>query len=212
MPGLAGYGGAVVFGAQASTPFTNEAMTETVTDTVFTVTDAARSMWDDTAAFVVQKDTAGNGTFITQPASGYTINHAIGRVTFAVAIGGSDIVRVSAGSFFTKTTVARAREWSLDVERQLEEDTELGSAWETFLPILGKGSGSVKLNWESGWFAQMMSTTPRIVLSLQVSTAAAQSYEFTALLSKNGINAGVKGLVDEEFTFQSVGPVNYLDR
>lgn len=186
-------------------------MTETTADTVFTITDAAKSMWDDTASFTVQKDTAGNGTFVTQAASTYTIDYAIGRVTFLSAIGASDVVRVS-GKYFTKTLAARAKEWTLDIEKILEDDSEFGSAWESYLPILGKASGTVKLNWASGWFAQLSQTTPRMVLSLQVSTAENRAYEFQCLLQKQGVSAAVKGLVEEELNFQSVGPVSYMDR
>lgn len=211
MAGLAGYGGAVYYGAQTSTTFTNAAMTETTADTVFTITDATKSMWDDTASFTVEKDTAGNGVFVTQAASTYSINYAIGRVTFLSAIGASDVVRVS-GKYFTKTQAARAKEWSLDIERMLETDSEFGASWETNLPILGKASGSVKLNWASGWFAQLSQTAPRMVLALFVSTSAAQSYEFQCLLQKQGVGAQVAGLVEEELGFQSVGPVNFMDR
>ncbi len=212
MPGIAGYGGAVYYGAQTSTSFTNEAMTEQAGDnTNFIITDATKSMWDDTATTTIQKDTAGNGVFVTQ--TDLVINHAIGKVTFNTAIGASDVVRASAGKYFTKTQVARAKEWSLDIERNVEEDTEFGSAWESNLPILGKGSGSVKLNYaNSTWFTQITSATPRLVLALFVDYTALKSYEFTALLSKQGIGASVKGLLEEELNFTSSGFVNYVDR
>lgn len=206
--GIAGYGGAVYYGAQTSTSFTEEAMTDAGDDTVFTITDATKSMWDDTATTTVEVDDGGGYDVVT---SGFTINYAIGRVTFDAALGASDTVRVS-GKYFTKTQVARAKEWTLDIEKSMEDDTEFGSAWESSLAILGKGSGSVKLNWASGWLAQLASSTPRIVMSLFVSTSADQAYEFVALLSKQGVSASVKGLVEEELSFQSVGPVNYMDR
>lgn len=208
MAGLPGYGGAVYYGAQTSSSFTEEAMTDAGDDTTFTITDATKSMWDDTASFTVEVDDGGGYDPV---ASGFTINYAIGRVVFDEALGATDTVRVS-GKYFTKTEVARAKEWSLDIEKALEDDTEFGSSWESSIPILGKASGSVKVNWAAGWFAQLSSTTPRIVLSLQVSTANAISYEFQALLAKQGVSASVKGLVEEELAFQSVGPVNYMDR
>lgn len=207
MAGLAGYGGSVYYGAQTSTSFSNEAMTDAGDDTTFTITDATKSMWDDTAALTVEKDTAGNGVFVAQASTLYTVHWAIGRVVFLSAIGASDVVRVS-GKYFTKTQVARAKEWSLDIERSVEEDTEFGSSWETSIAVQGKGSGTVKLNWASGWLAQLSSTTPRLVMSLRVDST--KRYEFVALLSKDGVSANVKGLVEEELGFMSADRVHYL--
>lgn len=207
MAGLAGYKGRVYFGAQTSTTFTNEAMTDAGDDTTFTITNAAKSMWDDTASFTIQKDTAGNGVFVTQTA--LTIDYAIGRVRFDSAIGASDVVRAS-GKFFTKTAVAEAHEWSLEVERALEDDSAFGDTWETFVPVLGKGSGSVKLHWlDASWRTQLASTTPRLVLALYVDYDNNKRYEFGALLNKDGVSAAVKGLVEEELGFQSTGRVFY---
>lgn len=207
MAGIAGYKARVYFGAQTSTSFTNEAMTDAGDDITFTITDATKSMWDDTASFTVEKDTAGNGTFVAQTA--LTIDYAIGRVRFDSAIGASDVVRVS-GKYFTKTVVAEAHEWSLDVERALESDTAFGDSWETLIPVLGKGSGSIKLHWlDDSWRTQLASATPRLVLALFVDYDNNKRYEFGALLNKDGIGAAAKGLVEEELGFTSTGRVFY---
>lgn len=209
MAALPGYGGAVYYAAQTSTSMTNEACTDAGDQLNYTITDTAKRLMDDTATTVVQKDTAGNGVFVTQTA--YTINYAIGTITFTSAIGASDVVRVSTGKYFTATQVAEAHEWSLDIEKSLEDDTVFGDTWETSIPVMGKASGSVKLHWaDASFLTQLASTTPRLVMVLYVATSGSKRYQFYALLSKDGISAAVKGLVEESIDFTSTGPVNYV--
>lgn len=209
MAGIAGYDGAVYFGAQTSTSFSNEAMTDAGDDTTFTITDASKSMWDDTATTTVEVDDGGGYDVVT---SGFTINYAIGRVVFDAALGASHTVRVS-GKYFTKTQVARAKAWTLDIERSLVDDTEFGSAWESVKPITGKASGTVKLNWQNGaWRTQLASTTPRVVLALFTDYSELLSYEFVALLDKNTIAASVQSILEEDIAFRAAGPVNYVNR
>ena len=209
MAGLAGYKGDLYVGAQTSTTFTNEAMSEPLADNLlFQVTNAAKSMWDDTAVTTVQRD-QGTGTWIAATAGTYEIDYAIGRVRFLTALGASEAVRVS-GKYFTKTKVAGAKEWSLDIERSIEDDTEFGSAWETGVAVLGKGAGSVKLNWQNAaWMTQIASTTPRLVLALYTDYANNRRYEFGALLTKDSVGASVKGLLEEDLAFQSTGRIFY---
>lgn len=207
MAGLPGYGGAVYLAAQTSTSLTNEACTNSGDDTTYQVTNGAKRLLDDSATTTVQLNPLGVGAWGV--VTNYTIDYATGRVTFDAANNPADTIRFSTAKYFTATEAARAKEWTLDIERAVEDDTEFGSSWETSLATLGKASGSVKLNWSAGNLAQIASTTPRFVIQLFVDEANTKRYQFYALLSKDGVSANVKSLVEEELAFQSAGKVSY---
>ena len=203
--GLKGYNGAVYIAAQTSLTLTNEACTDSGDDTTFYVTNAAKRYLDDTAAFTVEVDDGGGW----DPAPSYTLQHAGGVIVFDSPLGAGDIVRIS-GAYLPVAQVARATEWSLDIEKSIEQDTEFGSSWESNVMLLGKASGSFKGNWQNGtWFTQLKSTTPRMVVVLYTDTTQNMRYEFMALLNKDSVAAAVAGLVEEEVAFQSVGQVHY---
>lgn len=205
MAGIAGWRGAVYQASGSSTTFTNEATTDAGDHLTYTITNAAKRMWDDTASFTVERQVGGMGGWTTM--TNVTIDYVGGVITFASANGATDVIRVS-GKYFTITEVARAKKWTLDIEVNTEDESEFGDGWEEPAILQGKASGSITLNWaDDAWLPDP--TAGKTVLVLYTHYVNAYRYELYARLTKDGLPVEVGSLINEELAFTATGEAYY---
>lgn len=103
-------------------------------------------------------------------------------------------------------------EWSADIERAIEDDTEFGDTWEASVATIGKGGGSLKGRWGADGTQQGALQTAVLngtTVALRLYVNASNYYSGTAYITKLGPSATVKGLVEVEFSFQFTGAVTY---
>ena len=119
----------------------------------------------------------------------------------------------NAASFrLTAAIVLEMAEWSLDVERAIEDDTEFGDTWEAGVPTLGKAGGSVKGRWGVDGTQQLAMQNAMLngtTVAARFYVNAANYYSATCYVTKIGPAAQVKGLVEVEYTLQATGAVTY---
>jgi hypothetical protein len=108
--------------------------------------------------------------------------------------------------------ILEMNEWSADIERAIEEDTEFGDAWESGVATVGKGAGSIKGNWDMTGTQQAALQTACLngtTVSLRLYTDSTHYYSGSAYITKVSPGATVKGLVTVDVSFQFTGTVSY---
>lgn len=109
-------------------------------------------------------------------------------------------------------TILEMGEWSLDVERGLEDDTEFGDSWEALVATIGKASGSMKGRWGADGTQQAAMQNAVLngtTVALRLYVNASNYYSGTAYVTGFSPSATVKGLVEQEYKFQFTGAVTY---
>lgn len=119
----------------------------------------------------------------------------------------------NAASFKLSTSIVlEMGEWSLDLERATEEDTEFGDTWESVVSTLGKASASVKGRWDMTGTQQAALQTALLngtTITPRLYTDSTHYYSGTAYVTKITPSANVKGLVEVDVSIQFTGAVTY---
>lgn len=103
-------------------------------------------------------------------------------------------------------------EWSVDIERGLEEDTEFADTWESNVATIGKWSGSLKGNWGADATQQGLLQSGHLAgttIALRLYVNASNYYAGNCYITKMGPSATVKGLVEVSFDFTGTGALAY---
>lgn len=109
-------------------------------------------------------------------------------------------------------TILEMSEWSLDIERAMEDDTEFGDTWEAQVSTVGKWSGSVKGRWGATGTQQAAIQTAILAgtsIALRLYVNASNYYSGTAYPTKMSPAATVKGLVEVDISFTGTGALSY---
>jgi hypothetical protein len=126
-----------------STSFTGEATTVLVTNQVYQITAATKQVWDQFATITV-KD---GGTPVDPVADPYTINRLTGTVSFTNVT--SRTITID-GHYLPMTTIAKATDFTYEVDRPAIDDTTFDSnGWTENVAGLGASAVSLGKNWES---------------------------------------------------------------
>jgi hypothetical protein len=118
----------------------------------------------------------------------------------------------SAAAKIGTNTILEMGEWSLDVERNIEDDTEFGDSWESGVATLGKWSGSVKGRWDMAGTQQAACQTALLngtTIALRLYATGSLYYSGNAYITKITPSATVSGLVEVELSFQGTGALSY---
>src|SRR6266702_5797381 len=70
---------------------------------------STHAAWDPTKTLTVQKSTDSGATWNT--VTNYVFWYPLGIITFASANGSTNLIRISAGSYFTLSALAGAHSW-----------------------------------------------------------------------------------------------------
>ena len=165
----------------------------------YQVTDPAHRYWPLDEAITVKK----NGDTIT---TGFSLEHAGGYVVFEEALLEGDIVAVS-GKALTLTQAGGFFNWSVDGDSDDEDATTFKSGgWKEFVRTLDGWSGSAEAYWGDTRFFEALGKV--VVVKLFVDAGPAQScMEGFAIISGEGIEVPVEGLVQENIDFTGTGPL-----
>lgn len=179
----------------AAVSFTDEACSTVTANTVYQITNAAKRVWDRTAAITVKKDA------VTQSAALYTLNRLTGKITFLADIGGGHTITVS-GSYLPMSTAAEGKAYNYDLMRAILDDTEFGDSDVTKVPGLKDASGSIGRWWSvNTYFRDALLSENAVVLEFYTDASAAFDMRMWALIDKAGIAAAAAGLIDESVNF-----------
>lgn len=175
---------------------TGEATTDVGgTHLVYQITNAAHQILDPTAAVTVKK----NGTAVT---SGFTVDRLYGRVTFASALLGTDVVTVDA-TYLPMAVVAACHDFDYTISGQTIDATTFDSAgWTEREQGLGDVQGTVGRFYQvDNLFIDALQAGTSVVLELRESSAVAGA-RIRCLFSKSEVKGAVASLVDETLTFE----------
>ncbi len=103
-------------------------------------------------------------------------------------------------------------EWSLDIERGMEDDTEFADTWEANVSTIGKWSASIKGRWGTDGTQQLALQTAIIAgtsVALRLYVNGTNYYSGTAYPTKMSPGATVKGLVEIDVSFTGTGAIAY---
>ena len=109
---------AAIYGVLAKTIVSvAAAMTDGGAHTVYTlVVSSAQKYWNPNKPPTITKDTAGNGIFLPVLSSAYTVDYVNGTVTFAVANGASDVVKINGIEYCSLQAIGDMFNWTLDLK------------------------------------------------------------------------------------------------
>ncbi len=190
--------------------FTNEATTGNAGRTIYTITNAVKSVWDPQAAVTVQ--TSPDGTvWTTAGATTYTLNRLAGKITFGTALGAGYFTRVS-GSYLPMSIVAGAKSFTYTLSSTVLDATGFDDAYTnggfpTKADGLNDAQGTLSRWYQNpvdSYFNSALTAATVIVLEFTVNRAVAYDCRIWALLNKQQVQAAVAGLVDTTIDWQGV--------
>jgi hypothetical protein len=153
--------------------------------------------WDPTYPVLVEV----NGSSVS---AGFTLEHVGGYIVFnsaldaggEVTVSGKALTLIQAGGFFN---------WSIDLDGEDADATTFKSGgWKEFKRTLKGWSGSAEAYWGDSQFFDSLGQV--VVVKLFVDAGPAQDcLEGFAIITGDGIESPVEGLVDESIDFQGTG-------
>ena len=183
----------------APVPFVDKPTTPDAERKRFQVTDPGCRYWDPETPVTVKID----GDIVT---TGFTLEGAGGFVVFDEAQDSEAVVTVS-GSALSIDQAGGFFNWSVDAEVDEAEATTFESqGWKEFKPILKGWSGSAEAFWGDERFFESLGKV--VVVKLFVDAGPSQTcLEGYAIITSEGVEAPVDGLVEQSIDFRGVGPL-----
>ena len=184
--------------------FTDEATTKNSTYTEFTITNSAKRYLDKNTAVVVKK----NGDVI---ADGYIVEHAGGVVVFDDApLESTDVITVS-GGYLTLAQALGFFNWSLDLEVDVSDVTTFASqGWKDNKPTLKGWNATAGAYWLTEDYLTKLGKEVVVVLFTDA-TANKNRYEGFGIISSDGIEDAVDGIIEETIEITGSGQMYYRE-
>lgn len=200
---LPGKHAAVRVMSDTSTPFTNEATTANAGRTIYTIDDRSRRYWD--------RDTALTVTLDGQPVprAEYRIQHAGGRIHFREPQDAGAVVTVS-GAFVSVVTAVQTREFTLTLDRELDDVTVFESAgWRERLAGVGGAAGTLSGFYDAdNLFTDRLLQQKPLVLELQPDGANdGEVFSMYVVMESQELAAAVEGAVETSVSWESDGEI-----
>jgi hypothetical protein len=186
----------------------NEAMTQSGSSKTYYTTDEDKNLWNPEQSFIVKDDS------VIVNASNYTIDHMMGKVTFAsgYTVTNPSNVEVT-GYYLAKLSFAAARTFSLNIVRNAQDDTVLGDDAVSRLAGLLDVTGTVErltylVDYDAGagtseLYADLAAGAI-VVIELKPDTNSDIAYRVTARLFGDELQSSVDGLVTSSLAFEGV--------
>lgn len=205
MVALAGYKAKIYATTTPSVAFTNEAFTDSGDHKTFTITNAAKRYWDNTAALTIQTTTDGT-TWTTTTA--YVAQYCGGVIILNVAlVGASPGVRAS-GSYLPYSTVGSAT--SVEISHMLDilDSTSFDDGgWKTKVASLVGSEYKLSHWYIDTFFTDIITNKTRFVLSAYSGANANQRYDAFGYIKSDSLKFAVKNLNSEDISFETDGQV-----
>lgn len=197
MPALAGR--LALIKASGTAVVMTDEPTSTSDNQTYTVTDAARRVWDRSAAITVEVGGVPTGET-------YTVNRLAGTVRFASVDAGRGAVTVTT-SYLPMTTVARAHSFSLSTSADNQEVTAFGDDWRVRIQGMKEASASLEryLDPVDPLFQDMLIDSGEAVLEFWVDRlGSTPEFRMRARPSSVTSEAAVDGVVGESVEFEGI--------
>ncbi len=109
-------------------------------------------------------------------------------------------------------TVAEIKTWSLDIQGEVIEDTELNDAWKTHKPGIKSWSGSVECHWDEtdalGQGAMIVGNEVTLALYPEGAVLGDQYFSGLAIFTGKSMGGGNGDIVSANFNFTGNGILN----
>jgi hypothetical protein len=110
--------------------------------------------------------------------------------------------------WLTASQVSGGREWSLNVETDMFEVSEFGSAgWKQYQPNLNGATVSLSKYWTDPAFFDLFNTEAKFIVELVVDSSQGWKYEGFVRLAADQVGTPTDGLVSESLNCVFDGPV-----
>jgi hypothetical protein len=183
----------------AATAFTAEATTMSGVNTVYQITDATKRILDRTATITVK-----DGGVPTVEA--YTLDRLRGKVTFGSAV--ARVITID-GSYLPMSTAAKCRAFGFTISAANLDDSDFESVQASGGFISRRQglldvSGTLGRRWTTDtYFSDALTAGVPVVIEFFLDyTSTTPHLCVWALLDKDGAQAAVDGLVEEDVEFQ----------
>ncbi|MFY9189418.1 MAG: hypothetical protein WAO22_09225 [bacterium] len=181
----------------APVPFTDKPCTGDSEGKRYRIDDPDLRYWDPSAPVLLEVNGAPVATgFKLESAGGYVVFEDALSAGAEVTVSGQALTMVQAGGFFN---------WSIDGDADDEDATTFASGgWKEFVRTLNGWSGSAEAHWGDHRFFESLGKT--VVVKLFTNAGEAQDcLEGYAIITGDGIESPVEGLVDESVDFTGTG-------
>ena len=195
---LNGYMAAVK--AQSSAVAFLDEPTTTSDNTVYTITDTAKKIWDLDTEIVVED----GGVPTTES---YKVNRLKGQITFSSA-NPARVITVS-GSYVVLTTIGQAKAFTFNGTADVIDSTTFASTgFRTFEAALVSGTASLNKFYEvANFFINLLLSGERVVIEYYPDDTG-DPISFFALAADDTIDSPVEGLIEESIDFQITTEIN----
>lgn len=179
----------------AAVAFTTEACTDTGDGKTYQITNAAKRVWDPTAAITVFY----NG--ILKPANTYTLNRLAGTITFASAPGALAVTVT--GSYLPMTVVGEGKSFSLKTGASYAEDIAFGDTDVTRVQMQRMASGAIGMWWLDNSFQALFLTGAQLVVEVAIASGATPIARAWALLTERSHDVAMAQLQEEPLAWEA---------
>lgn len=202
---LAGTDGAVYVTAHPSVAATNETLTDSGDHITYTA--SVHTVWDKDQTLTIQTSPSGSGDWTT--VTDYVFHYATGRVVFNT-VRSNVYARISAGSYFTLSLAATAKDWTLSMKGESKDTTPFMAAGN-----MRQRTGTLK-DW-SGKFSTFNSDdtfadelTKLVVVALYVDHSVGTRWVGTATLTGLDISTAADDVATQNVSFEAADEIVYL--
>jgi len=177
----------------SSVPFTDEATT-TSDNITYQITDTNKKIWAYDSTIVVEDATIPT-------TESYTLNRLDGSVTFESADAGR-VITVT-GDYVLLTTVAEAREYSFEAERETLDATFFQDASRQHKVGLLSASATIgKFYTTDNYFIEMLLNGTTKVVEFYADATTDADFRVFANVSSDTVSSAVESLTDESISLQ----------
>ena len=179
--------------------FTDEPTTNDTARKRYQISDASLRYWPPDADIIVELDAEVITTgFHLERAGGVVVFEEAQAVGAVVTVSGEALTVEPCGGFFN---------WSIDTEADTVDVTTFESeGWKEFAQTINGWSGNAEAFWGDDNFASKVGEI--IVVKLFVDAGASQRcFEGFAVITGDGIEDTVEGIVNESIDLQGTGPL-----
>lgn len=171
------------------------------------ITSTSQRYIDPDSTPALYRIAAGSTTLVA--ATDYTVNGVQGIFQWVSGDPSTGTYQADI-QYLTATQVSGGREWTLNVEADMFEVSEFGSAgWKQFQPNLNGAQATISKYWTDSTFFDLFNTESKFIVELIAENTNGWRYEGFVRIQSDQVGTPTDGLVGETINLQFDGPVYY---
>jgi hypothetical protein len=172
------------------------------------VSSTAQRHLDPDGTHALYRIAAGSTTL--ESSTKYTVNYVQGKFEYKADQTVSTGTYQADIEYLTATSIAGGREWQVNIEADMFEVSEFGSAgWKEYLPNLNGATVTINRYWEDSTFFDYLTLDTKFLVELVVNSANGWKYESYARVQSDQINTSVDAIVGETINLQVDGQLYF---